>query len=88
MSVTSTLRATLSGVYTGATPMERDETGNITSERDAFLRFDTRLAQRLPWGLEVSLGADNLFNTQPEAWADDVGRQWYVGLTWLSTLHP
>jgi outer membrane receptor for ferrienterochelin and colicins len=88
VSATPTLRATVSGIYTGATPMERDETGNITSERDPFLRFDARLAQRLPWGLEVSLGADNLFNSQPDVWADDVSRQWYVGLTWLSTLHP
>ncbi len=68
--------------------MERDETGTITSERDAFLRFDARLAQRLPLGLEVAVGADNLFDSQPEAWADAVGRQWYVGLTWLSTLRP
>ena len=70
-------------LYTGATPMERDETGNITSERDPFLRFDARLAQRLPWALELALGADNLFDSRPEAWADDVSRQWYVGLTWL-----
>ena len=88
VSATSSLRATVSAVYTGATPMERDEAGTITSVRDAFLRFDARLAQRLPWGLELALGADNLFDSQPEAWADAVGRQWYVGLTWLSTLRP
>jgi outer membrane receptor for ferrienterochelin and colicins len=84
----SSLRVTLSGIYTGATPMERDESGVITSERDAFLRFDARVGRQLPGGLEVSLGADNLLDSQPDAWADDVGRQWYVGLTWLSTLHP
>ena len=62
--------------------------GTSRASATPFLRFDARLAQRLPWGLEVSLGADNLFNSQPDAWADDVSRQWYVGLTWLSTLHP
>jgi outer membrane receptor for ferrienterochelin and colicins len=82
---TRALNATVSGIYTGATPMERDQTGAITSERDAFLRIDARLAQRLPWGLELSLGADNIFDRQPDAWADAVGREWYLGLTWLTT---
>ena len=82
---TGALRATVSGIYTGATPMERDEAGAITSEREAFLRVDARVAQRLPWGLELSLGADNLFDQRPDAWADAVGREWYLGLTWLTT---
>lgn len=88
VSATNTLRATVSSVWTGPTPMQRDETGGVTSEREAFFRLDARLAQRLPWGLEVALGADNLFDTRPDAWADAVGRQWYVGLTWLSTTRP
>jgi outer membrane receptor for ferrienterochelin and colicins len=79
------LHATVSGIYTGATPMERDETGAITSEREAFLRIDARVAQRLPWGLELSLGADNVFDRRPDAWADAVGREWYLGLTWLTS---
>jgi outer membrane receptor for ferrienterochelin and colicins len=82
------LRVTLSGIYTGATPMERDDTGAITSEREGFFRLDARLARRLPAGLELSLGADNLFNRRPDEWADAVGRQWYVGLTWLSIPRP
>ena len=65
--------------------MERDEAGAITSERDAFLRIDARVAQRLPWGLELSLGADNVFDRRPAAWADAVGREWYLGLAWLTT---
>jgi outer membrane receptor for ferrienterochelin and colicins len=81
----SGLHATVSGIYTGATPMERDDSGVITSERKAFLRVDARVAQRLPWGLELSLGADNIFDRRPDAWADAVGREWYVGLTWLTT---
>jgi outer membrane receptor for ferrienterochelin and colicins len=79
------LRASVSGIYTGVTPMERDETGAIVSEREGFLRIDARVAQRLPWGLELSLGADNLFDRRPDAWADAVGREWYLGLTWLTT---
>jgi outer membrane receptor for ferrienterochelin and colicins len=82
---TRALHATVSGIYTGATPMERGETGAITSEREAFLRIDARVAQRLPWGLELSLGADNIFDRRPDAWADAVGREWYLGLTWLTT---
>jgi outer membrane receptor for ferrienterochelin and colicins len=82
---TRSLRGTLTGIYTGSTPMERDETGAITSERDAFLRLDARLAQRLPWGLELAVGADNLFDQRPDAWADAVGREWYLGLTVLTT---
>jgi outer membrane receptor for ferrienterochelin and colicins len=82
---TPALRATVTGLYTGATPMERDADGAIVSEREAFLRVDARLAQRLPWGLELSVGADNLFDQRPDAWADAVGREWYLGLTWLTT---
>ena len=85
VSPTGAPRLTVSGTYTGATPMERDETGAITSEREAFLRLDARLAQRLLWGLELSVGADNLFDRRPDAWADAVGREWYLGLTWLTT---
>jgi outer membrane receptor for ferrienterochelin and colicins len=81
---TRALHATVSGIYTGATPMERDEAGAITSERESFLRIDARVAQRLPWGLELSLGADNIFDRRPDAWADAVGREWYLGLTWLT----
>jgi outer membrane receptor protein involved in Fe transport len=65
--------------------MERDEIGQVTSERDAYLRLDARLAYRLPWGLELAVGADNLSNSRPDQWADAVGRQWYVGLTWTAT---
>ena len=82
---TRSLRATVSGIYTGATPMERDDTGAITSEREAFFRVDARLAHRLPWNLELSVGADNLFDQRPEQWADAVGREWYLGLTLLTT---
>jgi outer membrane receptor for ferrienterochelin and colicins len=76
------LRGSLAGVYTGETPMQRAEDGVITSTRDAFLRLDVRLAQRLPQGLEVVVGADNLFDRVPAQWAGAVGRQIYTGVSW------
>ena len=77
-------RLSLTGLYTGSTPMQRDSAGAVTSTRDAFARLDARVAQRLPIGLELTLGADNVFDTRPAAWADAVGRQWYVGLAWTT----
>jgi outer membrane receptor protein involved in Fe transport len=65
--------------------MERDETGQISSKREGFFRIDARLAQRLPWGLELAVGGDNLFDARPADWAGAVGRQWYVGLNWIAT---
>ncbi len=79
---TRRLRTTVTALYTGATPMERAEDGTITSERDAFTRIDARVSHQLPAGLEVTAGADNLFDARPDEWADAVGRRWYAGLRW------
>lgn len=76
------LRLGVTGTYTGRTPMQRDEQSVVTSERDAFARMDVRLAQRLPLDLELTLGADNLFDARPDEWAEHVGRQLYLGLAW------
>lgn len=76
------LRAHVAAVYTGATPMERDAAGVVTAERDAFLRTDVRLSHALPGGLELVLGADNLFDQRPAHWAGDVARQVYGALSW------
>lgn len=76
------VRGSVAGVYTGATPMERGEGGAITSTRDAFARLDARLARRLPQGLELALGVDNLLDAAPDAWAGAVGRQLYTSLSW------
>jgi len=73
-------RAALSGVYTGQTPVRR--TGTEVIERDGFLRFDARLSQALARGLELSLGARNLFDARPEEWPGFTGRHLYVGLGW------
>lgn len=79
---TPKFRTTITAVHTGATPMERAGDGTITSEREAWSRLDVRLARQLPAGLEAVLGADNVFDSRPDRWADAVGRRWYAGLRW------
>lgn len=75
-------RASLTGIYTGATPMERDATGAVTGERGSFLRLNARLARRLPMGAELSVGVDNLLDARPARWEGAVARQIYSGLSW------
>lgn len=76
-------RLSVTGVYTGRTPMERDAaTGLVTGWRDAFVRADARLAQPLPGGAELVVGADNLFGARPARWAGFTGRHLYTGLSW------
>jgi outer membrane receptor for ferrienterochelin and colicins len=80
------IRTTVSGIYTGRTPMERDATsGAITSVRDAYLRTDVRVARDLigPFAdMELVVGADNLFDTRPMRWAGFTGRHLYTALSW------
>jgi outer membrane receptor for ferrienterochelin and colicins len=80
------LRVTVSGIYTGRTPMERDPaTGTITSWRDAYLRTDVRVARALFRAFadtELVVGADNLFDTRPAQWAGFTGRHVYTALSW------
>jgi outer membrane receptor protein involved in Fe transport len=83
------LRASLTTVLTGRTPMERDAaTGAVTSWRDAFVRTDVRLARRLPGspeGVELVLGADNLLDRRPARWVGDTRRHVYTALSWAIT---
>lgn len=74
------LRASVTGHYTGSTPLRR--TDEVTMSRDAFFRADLRVAQSLPRGLTLSLGADNLLDTQPGEWPGYAGRHLYVALGW------
>lgn len=79
-------RASVSGIATGRTPMERDEaTGVISSSRDAFVRVDARIARSLPYGAEFVLGSDNVFNAQPAQWAAFTGRHTYTALSFSFT---
>jgi outer membrane receptor for ferrienterochelin and colicins len=76
------LRGTTTAVYTGRTPMQRDETsGAITGWREPFARLDARVARALPGGLELAIGADNLFDARPDEWAGFTGRHVYTSLS-------
>lgn len=78
------VRTSMTGLFTGRTPMQRDaETGVITSWRDAFTRVDMRLARPLPGSraVELVLGVDNLFDTQPAQWAGFARRHVYTAFS-------
>jgi outer membrane receptor for ferrienterochelin and colicins len=74
------LRLNLTGVHTGATPLQRDSAQTIT--RDPFTRLDLRLAQRITQPVEFSFGIDNIFDRTPGNWPGFTGRQLYGGLSW------
>lgn len=77
------LRLSATAVHTGRTPMQRDTaSGAVMGWRDAFTRADVRIAQHLPGGLQLSLGADNVFDQRPAEWAGFTGRHLYTTLTW------
>ena len=76
----SGLRFGLTGLHTGRTPMSREADGVLW--REGFTRFDLRVAQRLPAGLEFVAGVDNVLDRQVADWPGFVGRQIYTSLTW------
>ena len=77
------LRGATTVVYTGRTPMQRDDaTGAITGWRDPYARLDARLAREIPGGLELVIGADNVFDARPAQWAGYTGRHIYTSLSW------
>ncbi len=76
-------RVSATAIHTGATPMQRTEDTLLT--RDAYTRLDTRIAHALPYGLELSIGVNNLTDTTPALWPGYTGRQVYVGASWRST---
>ncbi|HEY8470868.1 MAG TPA: TonB-dependent receptor [Longimicrobiales bacterium] len=77
------LRASASGVYTGRTPIQRTESGEVL-HRDGFLRIDLRVAQALPHGLEIAAGVDNVLDARPEQWPGFAERQFHVSIGWRS----
>ena len=76
------VRGSLAGTWTAATPIERAPDGAVSAERASFLRFDARLARRLPQGLELVVGVDNLLDRRPAFWEGAVARQLYTALSW------
>jgi len=68
--------------YTGATPTQRYLDGTVR-ERDPFLRVDMRLTAKLPWSLELGVGADNLLDENPgPEWPGYAGRRFYGAISW------
>src|SRR5690606_41240460 len=58
------LRASAAGGYTGRTPIQRTESGDVL-ERDGFPRVDRRGAQALPYGREIAAGGDSALVASP-----------------------
>ena len=75
------LRANVSATYSGATPTSRLDDGTVI-ERAALTRFDARIAQSLPWGLELSAGIDNILDETISDYPGFLGRQVYLGIGW------
>lgn len=78
------IRSNLSAVHTGRTPMQRDaESQAISSWRDAFTRVDLRVTRQLAFnGLDLVIGADNLFDARPAEWAGFTGRHVYTSVSY------
>jgi outer membrane receptor for ferrienterochelin and colicins len=78
--------AAVSSIYTGRTPMQRDdESGAVSAWRDPYLRTDLRLTRPIAFGVDLSLGVDNVFDRQPARWAAFTGRHVYTALSWQAS---
>ncbi len=78
------VRSSLAASYTGRTPMVRDTSGVVTSWRDAYPRFDLRLARGVWRQAELTFGAENILDRRPREWAGFTGRQFFTGIRWGS----
>jgi outer membrane receptor for ferrienterochelin and colicins len=81
------VRLILSALYTGDAPSSRDALGNVTTERQSLTQLNLRLVRTLALGavpgVEVSLGADDLFDARRGLeWPGFTGRQLSVGVAW------
>jgi outer membrane receptor protein involved in Fe transport len=82
-TLASGTRFGLTGIFTGQTPLRRNQTAVLY--RDAYARVDARIAQTLLQTVELSLGANNLFDRKPADWPGYTGRQIYIGAAWRPT---
>lgn len=76
------IRGSVTGAYTGRTPMQRDEDGSVSSWRDAYPRVDLRLVRPITRDAEFSVQVENAFDRRPLQWAGFTGRQLFVALKW------
>ena len=74
------MRAALSGIYTGTTPVQRNEEEIV--DREGYLRFDATVSASLPAGLQVSGGVRNLLDARPGQWPGFTGRHLFLGIGW------
>jgi outer membrane receptor for ferrienterochelin and colicins len=75
-------RVSATAIYTGSTPMQRTTEGVL--RREAYMRVDARVAHALPYGVELTLGVNNLGDSRPAMWPGYTGRQIYAGASWRS----
>ena len=76
------LRASLSTHYSGSAPVSRTNEELVT--RKGVAKLDARVGQQFARGIEITLGIDNVLDTQPANWPGFLGRQAYLGLGWRS----
>jgi outer membrane receptor for ferrienterochelin and colicins len=73
-------RLSATALRTGSTPI--GAAGDVTQERSAFTRIDVRAARTLRYGLELEIGADNVFDARPDHWPGFAGRHLSATLRW------
>ena len=81
------MRASVSAVHTGATPVAFADDAAIV-ERAAFTRIDLRASQSLPYGFDLGAGIDNVLDATPAGYPGFLGRQFHIGLTWSGSGRP
>jgi outer membrane receptor for ferrienterochelin and colicins len=78
----SGLRLGTTAVYTGVAPMERDDSTGVITSRPGWLRIDARVSYALLSMVDLALGGENLFDTQPAGWPGFTGRRIYASCSW------
>lgn len=68
-------------LLTSRTPIARSANG-IISYREAFPRFDLRIARPLAFGAQLSAVAENVANRRPNEWSGFAGRRLSLSLSW------
>ena len=67
-------------VHTTSTPLSRTAAG--TTYQGAYTRINLSAGVRLGEGARLTLGVDNIADSEPEGAATDLGRRWFGGVSW------
>lgn len=82
-------RLSITGIFTGSAPLQRDASGNVIREQAGYARMDIRVAHDVRRDLTLSLGADNVFDRQLGTdWPGYTGRRVYAGASWRALGDP